>query len=385
MPKNIAFFADGTWNGPDQDDNDDGILDPTNVFLLFDHLQGTDTPESKLLQNEQEQIACAPDGSVTQVSKYIHGVGDSRSPIRRVVEGTFGAGLINRIVRGYTFISRWYEPGDRIYIVGFSRGAYTARALGGMICSVGLLKSTLVRAMDKETAYRYGVAAWLRYREKAGKKASLLDFIRYKSAAALENKDLVSDVPIEAIGVWDTVGALGIPDYAAGQGRSDVFQFADKQLNKLVRHGFHAVSIHEQRGDFVPTLWDSTGREGISEVWFAGSHSDVGGGYPRRDLSDIALQWMGQQLEQIGLAIKPGWAGSLAPIPGAQYYTPWTKVPWSKLPLAVRAVPANAVRHPSAGPAGVARPVVVPQSGRASAATGVNRHEPALKASTPLQ
>ena len=105
MTKNIAFFADGTWNGPGQDDNNDGIPDPTNVFRLFDNLEGDDTPESKLLQDEQEQIALGPDGLPIQTSKYLHGVGDSRNVIHKIIGGGFGAGLINRIVRGYTFIS----------------------------------------------------------------------------------------------------------------------------------------------------------------------------------------------------------------------------------------------------------------------------------------
>ena len=346
MSKNIAFFADGTWNGPGQDENNDGVPDPTNVFRLFDHLEGADTPETKLLQNEQEQVARAAAGSVTQVSKYLHGVGDSRNAIHKIIGGTFGAGMINRIVRGYTFISRSYEPGDRIYIVGFSRGAYTARALGGMICSQGLLKAERFNGLeDHEAAYRLGIAAWTRYREAAGKRGSFLEFVKFRSEVEVSDEDLRRDVEIEAIGAWDTVGSLGIPDYTAADGRGDVFQFADTKLNPKVRHGFHALSIDERRADFVPTLWDS--RKGITEVWFAGAHADVGGGYAVRHLSDIALLWMGERLKEAGLLIRPELSQALSPNPLGESHAPWEKVPWKGLPFKHRSIPKGALLHDS--------------------------------------
>jgi uncharacterized protein (DUF2235 family) len=347
MSKNIAFFADGTWNGPGQDDNNDSIPDPTNVFRLFDHLEGADTPETKLLQNEQEQIAKDGAGRETQVSKYVHGVGDSRNVINKVVEGTFGAGVINRVVRGYTYISRWYEPGDRIYIVGFSRGAYTARALAGMICSVGLLNRNRYDAGDKEAAYRRGVSAWTLYRKKAGKKASFLDYIRALAEVELRTEDLVPDVPIQAVAVWDTVGALGVPDYVEGQGRADLFRFADSALNAKVKYGFHAVALDEQRSDFVPTLWDR--RDGVKEVWFAGAHANVGGGYAHTELSDIALLWMADSLEGVGLTIGSGLKEALKSDPYGKSDEPWKDLPWRRLPFSPRQLPQNAVLHESVG------------------------------------
>ena len=346
MAKNIAFFSDGTWNGPGQDDNNDGVPDPTNVFFLFDQLEGADTPETKLLQDEQEQIALASDGSCTQISKYLHGVGDSRSTIRKILGGTFGAGVINRIVRGYTFISRSYKPGDNIYIAGFSRGAYTARALGGMICTVGLLNAERFNGLeDREEAYRLGISAWTRYRAAAGRTGSFLAYVRYRSAIELSDDDLLPNVKIKAVGVWDTVGSLGIPDYTAGEGRSDVFQFADTKLNSKVQYAFHAVSIDEQRGDFVPTLWDP--RAGVTEVWFAGAHGDVGGGYAERHLSDIALLWMSERLQEAGLRIRPGLAQALGPDPLGKSHAPWEDLPWKHLPYMPRTIPPGAVLHES--------------------------------------
>ena len=136
--KDIIFCADGTWNGQDVDRDDDGVPDATNVLKLFHLLQGETTLESRRLKDESEKVlgdSTAP----TLVAKYLHGVGDSDNPIMKVAGGAFGSGLIARVVRGYTYVSRNYRPGDRITIVGFSRGAYTARALAGMISSVGLL------------------------------------------------------------------------------------------------------------------------------------------------------------------------------------------------------------------------------------------------------
>src|SRR5712691_2395309 len=164
MEKNIIFLADGTWNSPDQDEDSDGSPDYTNVYKLFLGLEGNDPAGSVRLEREQEKELRA-DG-IVQIAKYIHGVGDSRNAIKRIMGGVFGAGIISRVVRGYTFISRNYEPGAHIHIAGFSRGAYTARALAGLIVSQGLLGRHITQ--DKELAYRCGKEAWYRYRA-AGK------------------------------------------------------------------------------------------------------------------------------------------------------------------------------------------------------------------------
>src|SRR5215468_10302527 len=113
MAKNIIFCSDGTWNGPTQDGDHDRTADPTNVFKLFSNLDGSNAPETDLLANEQERRLLAADGAPLQVAKYLHGVGDSNNFLVKVLGGAGGAGLITRIVRGYTFISRNYVPGDR--------------------------------------------------------------------------------------------------------------------------------------------------------------------------------------------------------------------------------------------------------------------------------
>src|SRR5215471_7640112 len=165
MPKNIIFCADGTWNGPDgsidsADDSGELTGDKlTNVVKLYSRLSGTPTPETKNLHDEQEK-RFPETGETLQVAKYLHGVGDSSNLVEKALGGAFGVGMIARIVRGYTFISREYRTGDAIYITGFSRGAYTARALAGMIARVGLLDPSRYDVQDKEEAYRRGAAAW---------------------------------------------------------------------------------------------------------------------------------------------------------------------------------------------------------------------------------
>jgi uncharacterized protein (DUF2235 family) len=127
MSKIIIFCADGTWNGPGEPDDDNTAAPPTNVFKLFLNLAGADLPDTMMLAKEQERVLKAEDNSVLQWAKYLHGVGDSNNFLVRILGGTIGSGLIARIVRGYTFISRNYVPGDQTFIIGFSRGAYTSR------------------------------------------------------------------------------------------------------------------------------------------------------------------------------------------------------------------------------------------------------------------
>src|SRR3954454_536017 len=160
MAKAIIFCAVGTWNGPSQPDDHDPASAPTNIFKLYMNLAGTDTPGTLMLAEEQERALAGPDGTERQHAKYLHAVGDSKNYLVRLIGGTVGTGLIVRIIRGYTFISRNYREGDRIYITGFSRGAYTARALAGMIASQGLLDATKLDLDDKENAYRLGAAVW---------------------------------------------------------------------------------------------------------------------------------------------------------------------------------------------------------------------------------
>ncbi len=329
MPKNIIFCADGTWNSPDQDENKDNLQDWTNVYKLFLLLEGKVSDESLKAADEQEKCI-SDDNDISQVSKYIHGVGDSRNFLVKVMGGAFGAGIVTRIVRGYTFISRNYNPNDDIFIVGFSRGAYTARALAGLIAKQGLLAKELTQ--DKELAYRKGAEAWYRYRKSVSNVGILQRLAEYAAdfPAFLSNNTLhASDFTpvtnkIKAVGVWDTVGAMGIPKFD-GDKRLDAFRFADTRLSENVRFGVHAISLDEQRVDFTPTLWDH--RDGVKQALFPGAHADVGGGYPtineESELSDGAFRFMADELKALGAKFSSEPIYDLSTYPCGKAHEPW--------------------------------------------------------------
>lgn len=329
MPKNIAFFADGTWNGPGEDEETADTSTVTNVLKLYSNLAGFPTIETLRLDSEQERVARGPDGAVVQVAKYVHGVGDSRNFFARFMGGSFGSGIIERIVRGYTFVSRNYAPGDRIFLVGFSRGAYTARALGGMIAAVGLLDATKLDGLqDKSQAYRYGLTAWRDYREKAGQDPNLTERWVLGEREAIPPDAMVPDVAIRAIGVWDTVGALGIPRYS-DEHRLDIFRFTDASLSRKVARGFHALAIDEARADFEPTPWGPRDDGSIEQVWFTGAHADIGGGYPvcESGLSDQALRWMSERLADAGLQVDR-FGSYVIEKREMRIHRPWTEGVW---------------------------------------------------------
>jgi uncharacterized protein (DUF2235 family) len=365
MPKRIVFCADGTWNGPEQqtgvtpiDSADDhGELNGakvTNVVKLFANLAGRVTPDTMTMRDEQEKVVVDAAGGVVQIAKYIHGVGDSNSFLKKAMGGMFGMGVIARIVRGYTFISRNYEPGDEIHIVGFSRGAYTARALAGMIANVGLLNRAEYDPTDKDEAYRLGVAAWCKSKNMslhgAGKLTDLanhlLNFVGGFFAQQLKAKQLIPNVPIKSVAVWDTVGSMGIPAYA-GDKRYDVFRFVDTKLSDKVQNGFHAMAVDELRMDFPVTAWDS--RAGIKQVWFVGAHADVGGGYSAREsrLSDIALEWMMRQLAEVGVRLATPLTYKPEPLIAPAIHQPWSKAPFALLPRSPRSVASTDTIHDS--------------------------------------
>jgi uncharacterized protein (DUF2235 family) len=364
--KNIIFCADGTWNSPKGKtsisplsgaDNGDELTTAgiTNVVKLFANLAGNVTSETLALHNEQEKIFVDNLGNIKQVTKYIHGVGDSSNPLIKLLGGVLGMGVIERIVRGYTFISRNYVPGDLIHIVGFSRGAYTARALAGMITKVGLLNPQTYDPSDKMEAYRLGIAAWAKSKsislQGADKLTELaqhmLNFVEGFIAKQLPDNGLVPNVPVKSVAVWDTVGSMGIPEYV-GDKRFDVFRFVDTKLSDKVEYGFHAMAIDEMRRDFPVTKWDD--RQKIEQVWFVGGHSDVGGGYPTAEsrLSDEALGWMMKKLSGVGvdLATPPAKCPECEVL-GQSIHKPWEELPFSTFPTDARQVGANDTLHVS--------------------------------------
>lgn len=352
MNKMIIFCADGTWNGPGQDDDEDSVPEYTNVYKLFLTLAGAMSIDSIKKANEQEkELITRNDNRLLQVVKYIHGVGDSHNVIHKILGGAFGAGIISRIVRGYTFISRNYEPNDNIVIVGFSRGAYTARALAGLIASQGLLAKHLVQnntEEEKKEAYKCGARAWYLYRKDSKKSGAFLanlvqamdDLPAFLSRDRLCKEDFIPIEHIKAVGVWDTVGALGIPRYVDNE-KLDVYRFTDTKLSPIVENGFHAVSLDDRRQDFTPTLWDKSER--ITQILFPGAHADVGGGYTTKNnesgLSDIALKWMIDQLKSIGAHFdnQESWQFLYKPDIRGTAHKPWLYPPFNLKNIRIQA------------------------------------------------
>lgn len=315
MGKNIVLCLDGTWNSPQTKDQKSEPT-PTNVQRLFECLDGSAPLAPTDLEREFQKVV---DGATVQVGKYIYGVGNSDNVLARGFEGAVGAGLIGRVVRGYTFLSRYYERGDRIYILGFSRGSYAARTVAGLVVKLGLLDWAGMRlSAGSKEAYRAGFAAWHQYRSAMPSADHhvlhyLADVItnlytRFEiGLGPAPTLKFVPDVQIQAVGVWDTVGALGVPDIDETKGiRLDVFEFANNTLSPAVIHGFHAIAVDEKRIDFTPSIWEE--RDGVVQVLFPGAHSDVGGGYAPGEtgLSDIPLLWMIDQVKAQGLRFDHG-------------------------------------------------------------------------------
>ena len=339
MAKNIVLCLDGTWDGPGSKDKS-GHLTPTNVQKLFEALAGA----SPLAASDQEKEfvhAASGGASAGQVGKYIYGIGVSSNLLAKAVEGAVGLGLVARVVRGYTYLSRVYQPGDAIYILGFSRGAYTARALAGLVTRQGLLDWTAMKLeAGSEQSYSAGLAAWQQYKKAVFKSngrvlhsladvvSDFQDLFQLGLHPAPQLK-YTAAVGIAAVGVWDTVGALGVPDLSEQDGtpvRLDAFQFCDQVLNANVAHGFHAVAVDERRVDFTPTLWDA--RDGVVQVLFPGAHEDVGGGSSGAEsgLANATLAWMARRVASVGVEFTRMPAGD--PDPLALAHQPWAGTPF---------------------------------------------------------
>jgi uncharacterized protein (DUF2235 family) len=287
----LVICCDGTWNTPDQKDR--GVMRPSNVVKIarFVLPQGA--------------------GGVEQHVHYDKGVGTG-DLVDRFFGGAFGIGLTHNIVEAYEFLSLHYRPGDEIYLFGFSRGAYTVRRVVGMLRKAGLLPA-IADAAARKAALEEAFAVYEKRepREKGGADSpAALEFRRRRET---------NRVPVRFLGVWDTVGADGIAGVLGALSNSfSKARFHDRVLSADVKHACHAVAIDEHRRLFQPTLFQQS-RSGaqigqlLEQSWFAGAHSNIGGGYEDSGLSDIALQWMAARAERCGLALDARWRGQLAP------------------------------------------------------------------------
>ena len=259
---NLVVCLDGTWS------NADCAAPQTNVAILSD------------------LIDLRRGGKPAQQLYYDPGVGTGGSVMARLAGGVTGKGLSANILGAYRFLSLNYRPGDNIYLFGYSRGAFTARSLCGFITASGLLRAELCDAANL-------AAAWAYYRTKPKQ--------RYPAEHARLRAMSYADLRIRFLGVFDTVGALGIPRRWLNWVGRKSFQFHDTELCSIVDHSCHALAIDEHRQEFEAAVWDLPRRGGyltVEQVWFPGAHANIGGGCQDKGLSDLTLDWMLKRLRR---------------------------------------------------------------------------------------
>ena len=337
MPKNIVLLSDGTGNSSAQ-------LLKTNVWRMYEALD---------LDNPSEQVAC-----------YDDGVGTSGFKPLALLGGALGFGLKKNVLRLYRFLCEHYDPGDHIYAFGFSRGAFTIRVLIGLIADQGILRTrptspvmdaypegdpaaasaaayrsvrTSIRAepqvFGRELA-RLSKWAYRDFRRQFNQTGRLVDFARWVrdgifhlKEAGCERYDRNYSHQVEEIaflGLWDTVDAYGLPVDELTEGINTwvwPLSAPDLKLSQKVKKACHALAIDDERNTFHPVLWDESDEalndgspvdtarhiddERITQVWFAGMHANVGGGYPDDSLSFVSLRWIAGEAAKRGLKFTP--------------------------------------------------------------------------------
>ena len=277
MPKKIILCFDGTWNKPVAPDSQQRPKD----------LPPEDDPTENPQNTNVVKIKRLIDATADQVVVYFNGVGtDWYDHIRG---GISGEGLSARVKLGYQRLAEMFDSGDKIFLFGFSRGAYTARSLGGLIRKCGILKRDRIGRLEE---------AYSLYRRR-DPNPDLPDVKQFRA-----DHSITSD--IHFVGVWDTVVSLGIPLGLFKPLNEQLWGFHDTSLSGIVKNAFHALAIDEHRRQFQPTLWTNEPKPGqtIEQRWFIGAHSNVGGGYTDDRLSNIALAWMCRKANECGLRFR---------------------------------------------------------------------------------
>lgn len=288
MFKRLIVACDGTWLNSDNGMVNGKLSVPSNVTRM-----------SRAIK------AVSQDG-VPQIVNYHFGVGSAGGRLNRIVSGATGEGLGDNVREAYSFLANNYHPGDEIFLLGFSRGAFTARSIGGLIGEVGLLTKKGLNSLPE-------VFEDVQHRRdsKYVPKNPNVPFPHKPSASSpryadeLERRGLTRlDIRIKVIAVWDTVGSLGTPRFSFLQKlglqtpESKEMSFYDTKLSPCVENAFQALALDERRSAFSPAVWEKPpgNKTTLRQVWFPGAHSNVGGGYDDQQLANITLAWMMSQL-----------------------------------------------------------------------------------------
>ena len=286
QPRKLIVCCDGTWNSRDAPHA------VTNVAKMARALRPLD------------------DSGIAQLIYYHPGVGTG-DRVDQFLGGAFGVGLSGNVQSEYAFLADNFNYGDQIFLFGFSRGAYTVRSLAGLIGLLGLMQKVDMDYFPQV----YKIYMSREYRDvlvRGQDLAAAKDALRKlfpegeangKNAELLQTVDNSRRTAIHFIGVWDTVGSLGVPYGPLSSIAASRYNFHDTDLSEAVNYAYQALAIDERRGAFPPTLW--TRKEGrgalpeeqahkqvLEQVWFAGCHSNIGGGYEDCGLSDISFLWM---------------------------------------------------------------------------------------------
>lgn len=312
--KRIVICADGTWNERDQVNDETGRPRPTNVTKVARAI-----------------LARARDG-VDQIVFYHDGVG-TRGGVDRWTGGAFGHGMEVNIRVLYRFIVYNWEPGDQLFFFGFSRGAFTVRSLAGFMSKVGVL--------EKDDDYYVPEIYGCYERDvQPGSREWQHAFRKITNVRACPN--------IRFIGVWDTVGALGAPGLIGRLVNPNKYKYHAVGLSTQVEHAYQALAIDERRRPFAPDVWTRPpGWNGsLEQAWFAGVHSNIGGGYYPDGLANEALHWMVGKAEDLGLECDQSYLSNFTPCFNSVLHDSMTTMYRAMIPITRR--PG---RHPDAGEA----------------------------------
>lgn len=292
--KRLALFLDGTWNK---------VSDNTNVWRLRSLFPTQST-------DGREQRAYYSTGLGTKFGERIRG-------------GMFGRGIDTAITSAYEWLIENYEPDDDIFIFGFSRGSYTARSLSGFILKCGLLQRGAPLGVNQlYNRYRTEHLPTIRQLIDDHKDGPPDYIAKYSAMFSQSTQDrfreeawmlkYVQAVPIRFIGVFDTVGALGVPFSLLRKLKGSAYPFLNTGLRQDNKYAFHALAIDEHRKDFRPTLWSNMGAttakprpvERTEQRWFVGAHANVGGGCFTDPLAQIPLKWIERKAAALGLTFE---------------------------------------------------------------------------------
>jgi uncharacterized protein (DUF2235 family) len=293
MAKNIVICSDGTGNSAVKDRG-------TNVFKIFESID---------LNGHRFNPKLDP-----QVPIYDDGVGTEDFRPIKIFAGITGWGLSRNVKQLYKELCRIYDPGDKLFLFGFSRGAFTVRTLAGFIGKCGIIdaqKQPTAKAFDDcvnraYKAYRSCYRTVLMRLLRGQATATATEEFKVRYCHAQQTK-------IHFIGVWDTVDAVGLPFHVSDLINALIyrFKFPNQRLSEHVDHAYHALAVDDDRHSFHPLLWDQRvpnqdKLQKIEQVWFAGAHANVGGGYPKQGMSLTAIHWLMTKAQNAGLRFIPG-------------------------------------------------------------------------------